>query len=185
MARHCWTGVLTSAFFESAGIFKDRGEAETPGMRCWWRLRQGFFGEANHADYASAKAAMAYGLTGVDEERDLAPCAAHQGLLRWADQLRVPRLDGGATEPGKAGRSGRGEKSDRDDGVAANWPPEDVANAVVFLSSDVLARGISRDKRWRWPAGWKGRLLWRPEEIDAWDCLNQAGFFMLPRPLIL
>jgi 3-oxoacyl-[acyl-carrier protein] reductase len=43
--------------------------------------------------------------------------------------------------------------------------PEDVANAVVFLSSDTLARHIT-GQTLVVAGGMEGRLLWQPEEID-------------------
>ena len=43
--------------------------------------------------------------------------------------------------------------------------PEDRANAVVFLSSDALARHIT-GQTLVVAGGMEGRLLWQPEEID-------------------
>ena len=43
--------------------------------------------------------------------------------------------------------------------------PDDIANAVVFLSSDSLARHVT-GQTLVVAGGMEGRLLWRPEEID-------------------
>jgi 3-oxoacyl-[acyl-carrier protein] reductase len=43
--------------------------------------------------------------------------------------------------------------------------PEDIANAVVFLSSDTLARHIT-GQTLVVAGGMEGRLLWQPPEID-------------------
>ena len=43
--------------------------------------------------------------------------------------------------------------------------PDDIANAVVFLSSDALARHIT-GQTLVVAGGMEGRLLWKPEEID-------------------
>jgi 3-oxoacyl-[acyl-carrier protein] reductase len=43
--------------------------------------------------------------------------------------------------------------------------PEDIANAVVYLSSDTLARHVT-GQTLVVAGGMEGRLLWQPEEID-------------------
>jgi 3-oxoacyl-[acyl-carrier protein] reductase len=43
--------------------------------------------------------------------------------------------------------------------------PEDIANAAVFLSSDLLARHIT-GQILVIAGGMEGRLLWQPAEID-------------------
>ena len=43
--------------------------------------------------------------------------------------------------------------------------PEDLASAIVFLASDVLARHIT-GQNLVVSGGMEGRMLWRPEEID-------------------
>jgi 3-oxoacyl-[acyl-carrier protein] reductase len=43
--------------------------------------------------------------------------------------------------------------------------PEDIANAVVFLSSDALARHIT-GQTLVIAGGMEGRLLWQPDETD-------------------
>jgi len=44
-------------------------------------------------------------------------------------------------------------------------PPDDIANAVVYLSSDTLARHVT-GQTVVVAGGMEGRLLWQPEEID-------------------
>ena len=44
--------------------------------------------------------------------------------------------------------------------------PDDIANAVIFLSSDTLARHIT-GQTLVIAGGMEGRLLWHPEEIDS------------------
>jgi 3-oxoacyl-[acyl-carrier protein] reductase len=44
--------------------------------------------------------------------------------------------------------------------------PDDIANTVVFLSSDTLARHIT-GQTIVVAGGMEGRLLWQPDEIDA------------------
>jgi 3-oxoacyl-[acyl-carrier protein] reductase len=44
--------------------------------------------------------------------------------------------------------------------------PDDIANLVVFLSSDRLARHVT-GQTVVVAGGMEGRWLWRPEEVDA------------------
>jgi 3-oxoacyl-[acyl-carrier protein] reductase len=44
-------------------------------------------------------------------------------------------------------------------------PPDDIANAVVYLSSDTLARHVT-GQTVVVAGGMEGRLLLQPEEID-------------------
>ncbi len=124
------------------------------------------FGEAGHADYASAKAAMAFGLTRTmkNEMSRLAPHTADycggrincvcpgwtvvpRNAAKLADAATVRKVTATMALP-QIGR------------------PDDIANAVVFLSSDALARHIT-GQTLVVAGGMEGRLLWRPEEIDA------------------
>jgi 3-oxoacyl-[acyl-carrier protein] reductase len=123
------------------------------------------FGEAGHADYASAKAAMAYGLTRTlkNEIARLAPlrkdycggrincvCPGWTVVPRTAAKLRDTDVIRKVTATMALPQIAR---------------PEDVANAVVFLSSDTLARHIT-GQTLVVAGGMEGRLLWQPEEID-------------------
>ena len=126
----------------------------------------GVFGEAGHADYASAKAAMAFGLTRTlkNEIARVAPhtanycggrvnciCPGWTSVPRTRSQLRNPSILRRVTATMALPQIAR---------------PEDIANAAVFLSSDTLARHIT-GQTLVIAGGMEGRLLWRPEEIDA------------------
>ena len=123
------------------------------------------FGEAGHADYASAKAAMAYGLarTLKNEIARLAPhtadycggrincvCPGWTVVPRTAAKLRDTNLIQQVAATMALPQFAR---------------PEDVANAVVFLASDALARHIT-GQTLLLAGGMEGRLLWQADEID-------------------
>ena len=131
----------------------------------------GIFGEAGHADYASAKAAMAFGLTRTlkNEIVRIAPHTANYcgGRVNcicpgWT---AVPRTVGKLKQSAIVRR------------VAATMAlpqiarPEDIANATVFLSSDTLARHVT-GQTLVIAGGMEGRLLWQPEEIDTANALG-------------
>jgi 3-oxoacyl-[acyl-carrier protein] reductase len=95
------------------------------------------FGEADHADYAAAKAGMVYGLT-----RSL-----KNEIVRLAPRGRVNCVCPGWTDtPMAAGHADDPEVVRRVTSTMALRKiaqPEDVARAVVFLTSDVSAGHIS------------------------------------------
>lgn len=95
------------------------------------------FGEAGHADYAAAKAAMAYGLTRTLKNE----------IVRLAPRGRVNCVCPGWTAtPMSAAAIDDPEAVDR---ATRTMPlrkiatPEDIASAIVFLSSERLAGHIS------------------------------------------
>jgi 3-oxoacyl-[acyl-carrier protein] reductase len=123
------------------------------------------FGEAGHADYAAAKAAIAYGLTRSlkNELARLAPhtrhycggrvnciCPGWTLVPRTAAKLRDPAIARKVTATMALPQLGR---------------PEDMAHAAVFLSSDTLARHIT-GQTLVIAGGMEGRCLWQPNEID-------------------
>lgn len=123
------------------------------------------FGEAGHADYASAKAAMAFGLTRTlkNEIARIAPhtldycggrvncvCPGWTVVPRTAYKLDNPEAVRRVTATMALPKVGR---------------PEDVANAVVFLASDRLA-GHLTGQTLVVAGGMEGRWLWRPDEVD-------------------
>jgi 3-oxoacyl-[acyl-carrier protein] reductase len=123
------------------------------------------FGEAGHADYASGKAAIAYGMTRSlkNELGRLAPhtrdyCGGRINCIcpGWTV---VPRL---ATKLGD-------QRTIRRVTATMALPqlarPEDIANAAVFLSSDHLARHIT-GQTLTIAGGMEGRVLWNTDEID-------------------
>jgi 3-oxoacyl-[acyl-carrier protein] reductase len=122
------------------------------------------FGEAGHADYASAKAAMAFGLTRSlkNELARLAPhtrdycggrincvCPGWTAVPRTAGKLADARVVRKVTATMALPKVAR---------------PEDIASAVVFLSSDALA-GHLTGQTLVIAGGMEGRLLWQPDEI--------------------
>jgi 3-oxoacyl-[acyl-carrier protein] reductase len=123
------------------------------------------FGEAGHADYASGKAAIAYGLTRSlkNELGRLAPhtrdyCGGRINCIcpgwtvvprlaaKFGDQKAIRRLTATMALPQLA-------------------RPNDIANAAVFLSSDLLARHIT-GQTLTIAGGMEGRLLWSFDEVD-------------------
>jgi len=157
-------GVLTSAFLCLREFFRlvakqKRGNAVLIGSTA------AVFGEANHADYAAAKAGIAFGLTRTlkNELSRLAPhkrdyCGGRINCVcpGWTV---VPRSAAKLTNAGTVRR------------VTATMAlpqiarPDDIANAVVYLSSDTLARHIT-GQTLVVAGGMEGRLLWQPDEID-------------------
>jgi 3-oxoacyl-[acyl-carrier protein] reductase len=95
------------------------------------------FGEAGHADYSAAKAALTYGLTKTLKNE----------IVRLAPRGRVNCVCPGWTvTPMSAGQLADTKMVKR---ITATRPlqaiarPEDIAAAIVFLSSDTLAGHIS------------------------------------------
>jgi len=156
--------VLTSTFLCLREFFRlvakqKRGNAVLIGSTA------AVFGEANHADYAAAKAAIAFGLTRTlkNELSRLAPhthdycggrincvCPGWTVVPRSAAKLSNARTVRKATATMALPQIAR---------------PDDIANAVVYLSSDTLARHVT-GQNLVIAGGMEGRLLWQPEEID-------------------
>jgi 3-oxoacyl-[acyl-carrier protein] reductase len=157
-------GVLTSAFLCVREFFRlvakqKRGNAVLIGSTA------AVFGEANHADYAAAKAAIAFGLTRTlkSELSRLAPhtrdyCGGRINCVcpGWTV---VPR------SAAKLGNAGTIRKVTATMALPQIGRPEDIANAVVYLSSDTLARHVT-GQTLVVAGGIEGRMLWQPEEID-------------------
>jgi len=157
-------GVLTSAFLCVREFFRmvakqKRGNAVLIGSTA------AVFGEANHADYAAAKAAIAFGLTRTlkNELSRLAPhtrdyCGGRINCVcpGWTV---VPR------SAAKLSNAGIIRKVTATMALPQIGRPEDIANAVVYLSSDTLARHLT-GQTLVVAGGMEGRLLWQPEEID-------------------
>jgi 3-oxoacyl-[acyl-carrier protein] reductase len=124
------------------------------------------FGEAGHADYAAAKAAIAYGLTRSlkNEIIRLAPhtqsyCGGRVNCVcpGWTV---VPRLASKLTDRNII------RKVTATMALPQLARPEDIANAVVFLSSDALARHITGQVLVI-AGGMEGRQIWEPGEVDT------------------
>ncbi len=126
----------------------------------------GIFGEAGHADYASAKSAMAYGLT-RSVKNEIARIAPHTADYCGGRVNCV--CPGWTVVPRTAAKLGDAAIVKR---VTATMAlpqigrPEDMANAAIFLASDKLARHIT-GQTLVVAGGMEGRLLWQPEEINA------------------
>lgn len=162
--RETFDSVLTSAFLCAREFL--RGVAERRrGNIVFVSSTAAVFGEAGHADYSAAKAAMAYGLvrTLKNEMGRLAPPTAEYGGGRincvspgWT---RVPRTAAKLKDAATVRRV----VSTR--ALPQVGRPEDLASAIVFLASDALARHIT-GQNLVVSGGMEGRMLWRPEEID-------------------
>jgi 3-oxoacyl-[acyl-carrier protein] reductase len=124
------------------------------------------FGEAGHADYAAAKAAIAYGLT-RSLKNEIARLAPH---TRNYCGGRVNCVCPGWTiVPRTAAKLGDQRTLRRVLSTMALPQlarPEDIANAVVFLSSDTLSRHIT-GQILVIAAGMEGRQLWQTQEINT------------------
>ena len=163
--RGTFDAVLTSAFLSLREFMRvvakqKRGNAVLIGSTA------AVFGEAGHADYASAKAAMAYGLTRTlkNEIARLAPHAADYcgGRVNCVcpGWTIVPRNEA------KLGDAATVRKVAATMALPQIGRPDDMANAAVFLASDTLARHIT-GQTLVIAGGMEGRLLWKADEIDA------------------
>jgi 3-oxoacyl-[acyl-carrier protein] reductase len=157
-------GVLTTTFlslreFLRLAADRKRGNAVLIGSTA------AVFGEAGHADYAAGKAAIAFGLVRSlkNELSRLAPhtreyCGGRINCVCPGWTL-VPRLAAKLSD----------EQTVRKVTATMALPqlarPEDIANAVVFLSSDSLARHIT-GQTMVIAGGMEGRCLWQPCEVD-------------------
>jgi 3-oxoacyl-[acyl-carrier protein] reductase len=167
--RHTVDQVLTSAFLSLRQFLRivakqKRGNAVVIASTA------GIFGEAGHADYASAKSAMAFGLTRT-LKNEIVRIAPHT-----ADYCggRVNCICPGWTVVPRTAAQLKDRATVRKVTATMALPqiarPEDIANAAVFLSSDTLARHIT-GQTLVIAGGMEGRLLWQPQEIDPTICL--------------
>jgi 3-oxoacyl-[acyl-carrier protein] reductase len=162
--RHTMDHVLTSAFFSLREFFKIVARQKR-GNAVLIASTAGIFGEPNHADYAAAKSAMAFGLT-RSLKTEIARIAPH---TREYCGGRVNCICPGWTIVPR--NSAKLENQDMIRKVAATMSlpkiarPEDMAGAAVFLSSDTLAGHIT-GQTLVIAGGMEGRLLWSANEID-------------------
>ena len=156
--------VLTSAFL-SLREFLKLVARQKRGNAVLIASTAAIFGEAGHADYASAKAAMAYGLTRT-LKNEIARLAPHTKDYCGG---RINCVSPGWTIVSRTAARLRDENVMRRVTATMALPQlarsEDIANAAVFLSSDALARHIT-GQTLVVAGGMEGRLLWNPEEID-------------------
>jgi 3-oxoacyl-[acyl-carrier protein] reductase len=157
-------GVLTTTFF-SVREFMRLVAGQKKGNLTLVASTAAIFGEAGHADYSAAKAAIAYGLTRSlkNEIVRLAPhtadycggrvncvCPGWTVVPRLAAKLQDHRTIRRVTSTMALPQLAR---------------PQDIANAVVFLSSDTLSRHITGQVLVI-AGGMEGRQLWESAEIN-------------------
>jgi 3-oxoacyl-[acyl-carrier protein] reductase len=162
--RNTQDAVLTSAFLCLREFLKIVARQKR-GNAVLIASTAALFGEAGHADYATAKAAMAYGLTRTlkNEIARIAPgtatycggrincvCPGWTVVPRTAAQLKDPSTIRCVLATRALRRVAR---------------PDDIAGPVVFLSSDSRA-GHLTGQVLTVAGGMEGRLLWQPSEID-------------------
>jgi 3-oxoacyl-[acyl-carrier protein] reductase len=157
-------GVLTTMFLTVREFFRIVAK-QKQGNAVLISSTAGVFGEAGHADYSSAKGAIAYGLTRTlkNEIARLAPhtrdyCGGRLNCICPGWTI-VPR------NKAKLGDSTMIKKVTSTMALPQIARPDDIAHAAVFLSSDTLARHIT-GQTLVIAGGMEGRRLWRPDEID-------------------
>jgi 3-oxoacyl-[acyl-carrier protein] reductase len=157
-------GVLTSAFL-CLREFLGMVEKQKRGNAVLIASTAGIFGEANHADYAAAKSAMAVGLL-KSVKNEIARLAPH---TRDYCGGRINCVCPGWTLVSRTAEKLRDPATARKVAATMALPkvarPEDIANAVTFFASDKLAGHVT-GQTLVVAGGMEGRLLWRPEEID-------------------
>jgi 3-oxoacyl-[acyl-carrier protein] reductase len=162
--RQTIDGVLTTAFLTMREFLRVVA-VQKQGNLTLVASTAAVFGEAGHADYAAAKAAMAYGLT-RSLKNEIARLAPH---TRDYSGGRVNCVCPGWTVVPRTATKLADQSTIRKVASTMALPqlarPEDIANAVVFLSSDLLARHIT-GQIMMIAGGMEGRQLWEPEQVD-------------------
>jgi len=158
------TGVLTSTFLCLREFFRCVGK-QRRGNAVLISSTSGVFGEAGHADYSAAKSAMAYGLT-RSLKNEIARLAPHTAKYCGG---RVNCVCPGWTIVPRTAAKLRDRKNVGRVVATMALPqiarPDDMAHAVVFLSSDTLARHVT-GQTMVIAGGMEGRRLWEPAEVD-------------------
>jgi len=156
--------VLTSTFLTLREFLKTV-QRQRRGNAVIIASTAGVFGEAGHADYASAKAALAYGLTRTlkNEIARLAPhtkdyCGGRVNCVCPGWTI-VPR------NAAKLNDAAMVRKITATMALPQIARADDIANLAVFLSSDRLARHITGQTILA-AGGMEGRMLWQPDEVD-------------------
>ena len=162
--RRTMDGVCTSTFLTVREFLRQVG-TQKRGNAVLIASTAAVFGEAGHVDYASGKAAIAFGMTRSlkNEVARLAPhtrayCGGRINCICPGWTL-VPRL------AAKLGDVKTIRKVTATMALPQLARPGDIANAAVFLSSDLLARHIT-GQTLMIAGGMEGRLLWGADEID-------------------
>ncbi len=168
MSLHQWRrtldGVLTTTFL-SLREFLRLVAKQKQGNAVLIASTAAVFGEAGHADYASGKAAIAYGLT-RSLKNEIARLAPHTRAYCGG---RVNCVCPGWTVVPRLAARLREEQIIRRVTATMALPqlarPADIAAAAVFLASDALARHIT-GQTLVVAGGMEGRLLWQAGEIN-------------------
>jgi 3-oxoacyl-[acyl-carrier protein] reductase len=150
--------VLTTTFLSAREFFRIVARQKR-GNAVLISSTAGVFGEAGHSDYASAKSAMAYGLTRSlkNEIARIAPpnrryCGGRVNCICPGWTI-VPRT------AYKLGDKDMVRKVTATMALPKLAKPDDIAHATVFLSSDSLAGHIT-GQTIVIAGGMEGRLLW-------------------------
>ncbi|SPE54805.1 Short-chain dehydrogenase/reductase SDR [Verrucomicrobia bacterium] len=162
--RQTLDGVLTTTYLSLREFFRVVAKQKR-GNAVLISSTAAIFGEAGHADYAAAKAAVAHGLT-RSLKNELAHLAPH---TRHYCGGRINCICPGWTVVPRTAAKLRHAASVRKVTATMALPqlarPEDIAHAAVFLASDALARHIT-GQTLVIAGGMEGRLLWQPNEVD-------------------
>ena len=119
----------------------------------------GHFGEAGHADYAASKSGLMHGL--LASLKNEIPRIARLGRINavcpgWTLTPMAEKFSANSESMVRALQTIPLRKFAK---------PEDVASAIVFLSSNKLAGHISGQTLFV-SGGMEGRVLYRPDEIE-------------------
>ena len=162
--RQTLDGVLTATFLASREFLR-LVASQKRGNAVLIASTAALFGEAGHADYASAKAAIAYGLT-RSLKNEISRLAPH---TRDYCGGRINCISPGWTVVPRLAAKLKDQATIRKVTATMALPqlgrPEDIAHATVFLASDVLARHIT-GQTLVIAGGMEGRQPWKPEEIN-------------------
>jgi len=162
--RKTLDGVLTSTFLSVREFLRVVAKQQRANV-VLISSTAAVFGEGGHADYAAAKSAMAFGLTRSlkNEMARLAPHTSRYCVSRincvcpgWTVVPRTAQKLGDAAVVRKVAATMALPQLAR---------PDDIAHAVVFLSSDKLARHIT-GQTLVLAGGMEGRMLWEVGEIN-------------------
>lgn len=156
--------VLTSTFLSAREFFKCVAR-QRRGNAVFIASTAAVFGEAGHADYASAKAAMAYGLTRT-LKNEIARLAPHtKDYCGGRVNCICPGWTLISRTAGKLENAATVRKITATMALPQVARPEDIANLAVYLSSDKLARHITGQTILA-AGGMEGRWLWQPGEVN-------------------
>jgi 3-oxoacyl-[acyl-carrier protein] reductase len=163
--RETMDGVLSTTFF-TVREFLRHVRRQKRGNLTLIASTAAVFGEAGHADYATAKGGIAYGLT-RSLKNEIAKLAPH---TRQYCGGRVNCVCPGWTVVPRLAAKLADKTTIRKVTSTMALPklarPEDIANAVVFLSSDKLAGHIT-GQLLVIAGGMEGRRIWDAGEVDT------------------